>query len=186
MRYFIGSDIPEKSGISIGMWYPGFDYIDWSAEPMFIAQLLPENGSRWVVSNTRIPVGTWSHVAGVFGSEKSVLFLNGRPVARGLATGNSPDTPFVIGHAGRDNPSNHFFVGKMYTIRISRGERYHDAFTPSTTFEKDDATLLLYDPSHVEGNRVTDLSGKGNHGVIKKREAPGDSNSLVDDETAKK
>jgi hypothetical protein len=55
----------------------------------------------------------------------------------------------------------------MRCVRISKGERYTKDFTPTESFTADDDALVIYDAKSVDGDRVIDLSGKGNHGIWK-------------------
>ena len=57
------------------------------------------------------------------------------------------------------------FIGQMRCVRISKGERYTDDFTPSESFTADDNALVIYDAKSVDGDRVIDLSGNGNDGI---------------------
>lgn len=159
-RTFIGSDIPGRSGISVGV-----SYHDRRSAPLLGAQILPAPVYRDVGTNQPVPLERWSHVAVSFGATETVLFLDGKVVTRGTATGNQGGTTFVVGNAGKDNP-DHYFVGAMRAVRISQGTRYSDEFTPSELSDPDDAAVVIYDADHVSGGTATDLSGKGNHGVL--------------------
>jgi hypothetical protein len=52
-------------------------------------------------------------------------------------------------------------------VRISKGERYKNDFTPPPELKPDDTTVLLYDAKKVDRDRVIDLSGHGNDGIWK-------------------
>jgi hypothetical protein len=93
------------------------------------------------------------------------VFYNGKVAGRGSPTANEGGTPFVVGNAGRDNPE-HFFVGRMRCVRISRGERYAGEFTPAETFQPDGTAVLIFDASKAEGPVALDLSGHRSHGVL--------------------
>jgi serine/threonine protein kinase len=160
-RHIIGSDIPGKSGIGFGLVYQGP-----GRPPVLGGQLLPAPVVKDIVTNEPLPLFQWSHIAASIGTDKSVVFLNGREVGRGAGTKNQGGTPFVVGNAGKINPE-HYFVGRMRAVRVSRGERYANDFTPTHTFEPDDEAVFIYDPDRTEGNRAIDLSGHGNHGVLK-------------------
>jgi hypothetical protein len=104
----------------------------------------------------------------VFGEDETRLYLDGRKVGIGPATRRDGGAAFVIGNVGRGNPIN-YFVGKMRSVRISKGERFKGDFVPDEAFAKDAAdapvrAVLIYDGSAVEGDRVIDLSGVGNDG----------------------
>lgn len=60
-------------------------------------------------------------------------------------------------------------MGKVRSVRISKGERYTDNFTPEERLGKDAdnapvKAMLIYEGSAVEGDRVIDRSGTGNDG----------------------
>jgi len=153
-QFFIGSDIPTKHGIGVAM-----------CEALLSAEYL---AGPMIHSEGAIPLERWSHVAVVFGEMETRLYLNGRRVGTGPATKAQGGTTFVVGNVGRSNPIN-YYVGKVRTVRVSKGERYTDAFVPEEKFSKDahDApvkAVLIYDGAAVEGGRVIDLSGEKNHG----------------------
>jgi hypothetical protein len=158
-RHLIGSDIPSKSGIGLLIAYHG------QGPPVLGGQLLPTPVVKDLATNVPVPLSQWSHVAAVIGREKSVAFLNGRVAGRGAGSRDEGGTPFVVGNAGKDNPE-HYFVGRMRAVRVSRGERYADEFTPPQSFEPDDQTVIIYDAVRSEAGRAIDLSGHNNHGDI--------------------
>jgi hypothetical protein len=119
-------------------------------------------------SEVTIPLNKWSHVAAVFGEAETRLYLKGRKVGVGPATKPVGGAVFVVGNVGKGNPIN-YYIGKMRSVRISKGERFHAEFFPEETFAKDgDDTpakaVLIYDGSVVDGDRVPDRSGTGNDG----------------------
>jgi hypothetical protein len=153
-QFVIGSDIPTKHGIGLAMCEAVL-----SAE--YIAGMIHSEGA--------IPLNRFSHVAAVFGETETRLYVDGRKVGVGPATKPDRGTTFVVGNVGKGNPIN-FFVGKVRSVRISKGERYKDDFVPEEKFgrDADDAqvrAVLIYDGSAVAGDRVLDLSGAGNHGT---------------------
>jgi hypothetical protein len=154
-QFVIGSDIPTEYGIGLSI-----------CEAILAAEYM--DGS--IYSKQVVPLNEWSHVAVVFGEADTRLYFNGKLVKTGSVTKKAGGTTFVIGNVGRDNPIN-FFRGNVRSVRITKGERYTEDFVPSETLgsgEKSlsDSTLLLYRGADVDGARVTDLSGHGNHGVI--------------------
>jgi serine/threonine-protein kinase len=151
--FFIGSDIPTKHGLSVGM-----------SEAVLCAEYVP----GVTFSEAAIPLNRWSHVAAVFGEKDTVLYLDGRKVGIGPATKPVGGAVFVVGNVGRSNPIN-FFQGRMRSVRISKGERYNADFVPEEKFARDgdDApakAVLIYDGSAVDSDRVIDHSGAGNDG----------------------
>ena len=155
-QFIIGSDVPNNHGLGIGL-----------------------NNNCPIVEvihggfNAEMPVtpGKWIHMAAVYGSEETKLFVDGKKVAVGAATLKPPlESHFVIGNVGEDHKIM-FFRGQIRCMRISRGERYSEDFKPASSFVPDAAdaphrAVLIYDGSKVEGERVVDLSGEGNDGVL--------------------
>lgn len=147
---FVGSDIPTRYGVSLGM-----------SEAVVCAEYV----AGTTFSEGVVPLGRFSHVAAVFVSGDTRLYLDGRKVGAGSASRPDGGTPFVVGCVGMGNPIN-YAAGVVRSVRISAGERYVGDFVPEATFEKDapDSAVLIYDGSAVEGETVIDLSGAGNHG----------------------
>ena len=153
-HFVIGSDVPSQHGISLVL-----------APSLLCAEYIV---GEMLNSGKSVPVKEWSHVAAVFATHETRLYFNGELVATGPATEPLGGTHFVIGNAGETNPM-YYFLGEIRSVRISRGERYTDEFTPEQEFVKDAAdapskAVLIYDGSSVEGDKVIDLSGEGNHG----------------------
>jgi serine/threonine protein kinase len=159
-RYIIGSDIAGRSGIGLGFCYQGSPRL-----PVLGVQLLPAPVARDIGTNQALPLLKWSHVAAAIGTDKTVVFFNGRVVKQGAGSKNEGGTPFVVGNAGKNNPQ-HYFVGRMRTVRVSRGQRYANDFTPPQAFEPDDDAVFIYDPARTEGGVAFDVSGHKNHGVL--------------------
>lgn len=147
-EFFVGSDQYGKCGLGIGIHQGVLHY-----------EILKDAGSP----PYPLAFGQWSHYAAVFSTEGTRLYLNGSHVFTGPASEMYGEVPFVIGGLGFDSRVYQFH-GSIRSVRISDGERYTDSFTPQAILEPDDMTSLLYRPDHVEGDRVLDLSGKGNHG----------------------
>lgn len=155
-QFLIGSDVPHNHGLGIGL-----------------------NNNCPIVEvihggfNAEMPVtpGKWIHVAAVYGADETKLFVDGKKVAVGAATLKPPiESHFVIGNVGEDHKIM-FFHGQIRCLRVSRGERYSEDFEPASSFVPDAAdaphrAVLIYDGSKVEGERVVDLSGEGNDGVL--------------------
>lgn len=151
--FFVGSDVPTKHGLGLGM-----------SEAVLCAEYVV----GMTFTEAAVPLGRWSHVAAVFGETDTRLYLDGRKVGVGPATKPVAGAVFVIGNVGEGNPIN-YYTGGVRSVRISKGERYKADFLPDETFTKDgDDTpakaVLIYDGVAVEGDRVFDRSGAGNHG----------------------
>lgn len=155
-QFIIGSDVPNFFGIGFGIKNN--------------APIVETIRGGFDIESPIIP-GQWTHLAAVYGPDETVLFLNGKKIDVGPAT-QPPSRPthFVIGNVGEDH-NRLFFRGQIRCLRISRGERYSAEFEPESSFVPDNAdaphrAVLIYDGSNVEGERVIDLSGGGNDGVL--------------------
>ena len=152
-QFVVGSDVPGHYGIGIG--------IKTNGHPMVETVRGGAHSTRY-----RFHADRWSHLAAVYGSEQTRLYLNGKLVTTCDPT-KQPEvqSPFVIGSLGF-NQGNMCFQGKLKSVRISKGMRFKDEFIPDEDFnagDKSDA-LLIYDESSFSGDQIVDLSGNGNHG----------------------
>jgi len=96
----------------------------------------------------------------VFGESDTKLFLNGQRVWTGPATRNEGGTNFVVGRVGETNLIDEYH-GFIRCVRISRGARYSESFSPEDSFTADETTVLIYDGKNVESLDVFDVSGNG-------------------------
>jgi serine/threonine-protein kinase len=155
--FLIGSDIPNEYGIGFGV-KAGYANVEILKGGFLSQQLLQP--------------GHWCHVAVVYGDTETVLFFNGKNVQTDRPTQALGGTNFVIGNVGEGH-THMFFRGEVRSVRISKGERYHEAFAPSakfTTSEDTDSSraVLLYDASSADNHRVVDLSGHGHDGHVER------------------
>lgn len=154
-HFVIGSDIPSKWGIGLAI---------------LGVRLGGEKLEGTVKSDQVVPLAVWSHIAAVFGDQETRLYFNGKLVMTHIPTSPAEsDTRFVVGNVGENNPTE-FFLGQIRSVRISEGERYKTDFVPEEQFAKDadgseNKTLLIYDGSSFDNDRIIDLSGNGNDGV---------------------
>lgn len=154
-HYIIGSDVPSNWGLGLGVLG-----VHLGGEQL-------EGGLK---SPQVVPLAVWSHVTAVFGDQETRIYFNGKLVMTEIATNPAEsDTRFVVGNVGENNPTE-FFLGQIRSVRISKGERYNADFVPEERFAKDDKvsesnTLLIYDGSSFDNDRIIDLSGHGNDGV---------------------
>jgi hypothetical protein len=147
-QFIVGSDLPTRWGNGLVI-----------SGAVLAAEYIP--GATF--SDKPVPLHEWSHLSVVFGLNQTRLYLNGKNVHVGPKTQAEGGTPFVIGCAGRDTRVD-YFKGQIRAVRISKGERYAGDFKPDVTFSADPVdsstkAVLIYDGSHVEGDRVIDLSG---------------------------
>lgn len=157
-QFIVGSDVSNFFGIGLAIngGYPTAEIIRGGFN---VEQL--------------VPPGEWTHLAAVFGPEKTMLFLNGKKIGTGPATERPEhETRFVIGNLGEDH-NKLFFVGEVAAVRISSGERYRVDFMPRRNLRAEAdpegvRSLLLYDGTIGENGAVLDHSGNGNHGRVQR------------------
>ena len=109
----------------------------------------------------------WRHVAFTYDGVKYHSFIDGRLQERGAG----PRVPawrekakLRLGSIIRDLRIND---GLMRSFQISSSVRYPgDSFEPPERLSAGDDTVLLYDFSKVEGDRVLDQSGNNRHGKL--------------------
>lgn len=149
-QYVIGSDVPNFFGIGFGVEEnrPNVETI--------------RGGFR--VNDRILPASEWTHLAVVYGSSETRLYISGELVSSGPPT-EVPQhtTPFVIGNVGEQH-QDMFFKGNIRSVRISDGERYTDTFDPKSKLSPDATAVLVYDFEQSSGDAIDDLSDKGNHG----------------------
>lgn len=148
-EFFVSSDSYGEFGIGLGINEGKLNYtfLKGANTPPFL-----------------IPVNEWSHVAVVFGKNETRLYIDGKRVFTGAKSEMFGEIPFVVGGMGLDSRIYQLH-GDIRSLRISDGERYSGNFTPDADLKPDDKTALLYEGKHVEGDRVVDQSGRGNHGI---------------------
>lgn len=153
-HFVIGSDIPTKYGIGLGI-----------CGLMLTAERIVNEGEFGLIRSSQlVPVNEWSHIAAVFGAQETRLYFNGKLVETGPPTQVSGGTPFVIGNVGEQSPLD-YFHGEIKEVRISKGERYLDNFAPLQDGDSETSSdsILLYKDISFSEERVTDQSGNGNH-----------------------
>jgi hypothetical protein len=123
---------------------------------------------RQVASPEPTPAGSWTHVALVRDAMEIRLYVNGK-----LADASEVDPawqrtlntfPLLIAAdpSGNGAPMS-FFDGLIDEVRVSRGARYRDAFTPERRLRADDATLVLYNFDQTLGPFHRDAGARRLH-----------------------
>ncbi len=114
-----------------------------------------------------LPIGVWSHIAGVYDSTHVRLYVNGtlcREVA-GSGVRRTNNLPFIIGADvdGRGNPMS-YFTGQIDGVRLSTSARYSGArFEPLRRMETDEETALLFNMDALQGRWIFDESQNAAH-----------------------
>lgn len=152
-QFVVGSDVPGHFGIGMGIGNFG--------HPMAETVRGGVDATRF-----RVPIHRWSHLAAVFASDETRVYLDGRLVATHEATKvPEVESPFVVGNLGEQHGIM-WFTGKLRSVRITAGERFKDEFLPDEIFTASDPSeaFLIYDEWSFGGDQIEDLSGNGNHG----------------------
>ena len=115
------------------------------------------------------------HIAMVWDTDKSVLFVDGKAVARGEVlsaedAGEIPAANSSVTMIGSQmyggNKGYHSSGGTFYGLRISSTARYQEDFSPAESFTPDEKTIALYAFAEGRGQTLNDSSGNNHHGTI--------------------
>ncbi|MEM6471241.1 MAG: LamG-like jellyroll fold domain-containing protein [Planctomycetota bacterium] len=130
-------------------------------------------GGRYVsaIAKSSLPLGEWTHLAGVYDGNSISLFVNGKRVDSQQATGKRKgnDLPLFLGadpDAG-GNPTRGF-SGFLDEFRLSKIARYKADFSPKKRFEPDDETVLLHHFDRSVGPFLLDHSPSAANGILGK------------------
>lgn len=115
-------------------------------------------------------MGKPQHVALVWnGTDPPTLFVDGRPAP--ASTGRASKIvgkPYLLfgDNLAKEGWRFESFAGILDEVRISKGVRYANSFTPRRPFTSDNDTLALYHFDEGEGDVLHDSSGNNHHGKI--------------------
>jgi hypothetical protein len=131
---------------------------------------LAQSKKTWLRTQGEVlkPDDAFHHIAVSKDDKVAKVFYDGKQYAQvdlsKEALMNCPSNLFL---GVRSNPLKDREVGCAYrAFRVSDKKLYTKAFKPPAQFEKTDDTLVLYDFSAGEGDKVPDLSGKKHDGDI--------------------
>ena len=99
------------------------------------------------IATQPIPVGQWTHLAGVFDGTQILLYVNGQQTASRSATGRRATNPlplFLGANPDAKSKPTQFFTGSLDEVRVSSSVRYPANFTPAKILTPDDKALLLF------------------------------------------
>ncbi len=131
--------------------------------------LVKDSSSRWVYSQEEAQLGQMVHLAGVYTGRNIALFVNGKlqGVTQMRAPHKPSDQPIGVGaYPIPSGSAQEYFQGQIVAVRITSAALYKENFTPHVPFEATKNTVLLLPLEEGEGNKVTDLSPRGNHGIV--------------------
>jgi hypothetical protein len=104
-----------------------------------------------------------AHLALIINKTSATFFLNGQLVETQQIAYEASGKNIRIGALPSLGP---YFAGRIDEVRISKGVRYTQDFTPSDRFNDDDNTLALYHFAEDHGDELRDSSGNRHHGKI--------------------
>lgn len=113
------------------------------------------------ITDQKLPLNRWTHLAGVFTGDEVVLFVNGKAVQRTPASGmrTKNKLPIFIGaDTDEDGRRTRPFRGQIDEVRLSAAARYHETFEPKRQLESDAETVLHYDFDAAYGRYILDDS----------------------------
>ncbi|WP_417749192.1 LamG-like jellyroll fold domain-containing protein [Rosistilla oblonga] len=112
----------------------------------------------------KLPVGQWTHVAGVFDGKQVRLFIDGKPISAVDAKGKRKKNkhPLYVG-ADPDNSGQPTrpFIGKIDEVRLTAEALYSEAFEPAVRLMPSKETHLLLHFDRTLGPYVLDHSPRG-------------------------
>ena len=108
------------------------------------------------------------HLAGISTGKELRLFIDGHLAGKAPLVGDLPVVAGVCLLGGPNVISDAFppFDGLIDEVRISKGVRYNENFTPAPRFEADADTLAVYHFDEGQGDILKDSSGNNHHGKI--------------------
>lgn len=122
-------------------------------------------------SMTAARVSRKVHLAGVFDPPRIRLFLDGqlqRSMLIVTKRHKASSFPFMLGaDPNADGLPEHFFSGKIHSVRISRTARYQEEFSPPMRLTPDSVSVVALPIDEGTGNYVRDGSANNHHGVIR-------------------
>ena len=139
---------------------------DWG-----VAKKNGDESILWRASGSLTP-GERTHLAGVWDGTELTLYINGErapAVRQGYQLGDAPGGLFIGGTPPDKLPSgeeDRWFDGEIEQVRITRGPRYRDEFTPQPRLIAENETFAAYAINENAGQRLVDISGHGHEGKI--------------------
>ncbi len=153
-----------------------------SAYAMFSDEGVPQFdvhlGGRYVSAKAteKLPVGKWTHVAGVFDGRNVTLFVAGQLVGKTAGKGErrQNDLSLYIGaDPDKGNLPTRAFSGQIDEVRLSKKAIYDKAFTPERRLSASPDSVLMLKLDKRVGPFAIDRSGSKAVGLM------GESSKLV-------
>ena len=115
-----------------------------------------------------VPSNAWTHIAVVWDSTGTRLYLNGYEEGSSGYTGDPADSTAdaYIGAVYRDSADCTPMYGYIADVRISDTARYTAEFTPDASLTADSDTVGMWNLDEGTGLTAYDWSSNRNHGTI--------------------
>jgi hypothetical protein len=136
------------------------------------------NGKGIIVFGSAANKNELVHLAAVRDGAAVRFFVNGKAYTEQTDPNDSPERVAAVQKAvstlgawkdqALDNSPTRqcFFRGTLHALRVSNKARYQANFTPEAHFQRDDATVALYQFEEGSGDGLKDSSGNKHHGKI--------------------
>ena len=138
----------------------GYSFFSDEGVPQFDVHL----GGRYASAsaNEKLPLGKWSHLAGVFDGKQLILFIDGKPSGRVNATGQRRENDlslFIGADPDRGNLPTRSFSGSIDEVRLSKTALYSDTFEPQRQLQANQDSVLMLKLDKRIGPFTFDRSG---------------------------
>ena len=120
-------------------------------------------GGRYISAKAKekLPVGEWTHVAGVFDGQSVTLFVAGQLVGKTAGEGNRRQNDlslFIGADPDRGNLPTRPFSGQIDEVRLSKTALYSAEFIPQRRLRSRDDSVLMLNLDNRIGPFVIDRS----------------------------
>jgi len=128
-------------------------------------------GGRYVSAKAteKLPVGKWSHVAGVFDGQHVKLFVAGQEAGKTAGRGDRRQNElslFIGADPDKGNLPTRAFSGQIDELRLSKAAIYNEAFTPQRRLAAGPDSMLMLNFDKRVGPFVIDRSGSKAVGLM--------------------
>ncbi len=151
----------EGAGDGAGLYW----MIDGEGNPMPAAIIRVGQMQAVLRSSEPWAWDRWGHLALTHDGEQATLFVNGKPVDTQALRGGLASTsgPLMLGAGPGENHPAMWFRGELDEIRLSRGARYAEPFTPAAALDADSSTVALYHFDAPDAPLGADASASESH-----------------------
>jgi len=133
-------------------------------------------GGRYVSAKAleKLPLGKWTHVAGVFDGQHVMLYIDGNQVAKIAGKGKRRQNKlslFIGADPDKGNLPTRAFSGQIDEVRLSKAAIYNEPFTPQRRLTADADSILMLNLDRRIGPFVVDQSSSTAVGVMGEKSA---------------